>query len=335
MLSIRDPYLNAIASALLCLLISGLVLLLGYLSFVTSWHPQFAPYEQRAKAQDIQPRTLQGREFRPIDLVPLRIEGTRMVVEQYVNNQALLVSEEWVEADRYPFIRFTVEGVHRDMLVRLFWRRIDMAPGEYHYAELHTSGNGSHWHDLSKYEEWRGRVMELGIGGVGRSNNEHFVLMRDEPFVLEEVGLRPFSRAAVVKTIWSEWTFFEGWSHTSMNQYLGVPSRKAIVRPNAAFGLWLLGALMTLVAWAAVRRTPHHELTTAPVLATVLAMMVLAWAAQDSLRVSFRVKQAMDTHALYAGQSLVEKVTRTRLRCDQMRERMRRDCAEHPPLPHL
>lgn len=122
-----------------------------------------------------------------------------------------------------------------------------------------------------------------------------------------------------------------------MNNYLGVPGRKAIVRPNAAFLLWFLGALMVLVIWVTMTPTQRRNLATTrtPVLVSALAMVVFVWAAQDSLRVSFRVKQAIDTHTLYAGQSLVEKVTRTRLRCDQMRERMRRDCAEHPPLPHL
>ena len=340
MLSIREPYLNAIVSGLICLLISALVLGSLYLGFFLKLNPEFMPYAQQASGQGTQALTLTGRDFRPIDIAPARIEGTRHIIERYVDNQALLLSQEWLEADQFPFLRFDVEGIHRDMLVRLFWRRIDMAPGQYHYAELHTSGDGRNWHNLVQHPEWRGRVIELGIGGIGRSNDERFVLMRDQPFVLNEIRLEPFSRWAVMKTIWSEWTFFEGWTHTSMNRYLGVPDRSALIRPNAVFGVWLLGSLMVLAAWVGLRASAGKDrrqpgISWTPLLASMLAMVVLVWIAQDSLRQSFRIKQAIDTYTLYASQPLVDKVARTRMRCDQMREQLAQDCTQHPPLPHL
>lgn len=120
-----------------------------------------------------------------------------------------------------------------------------------------------------------------------------------------------------------------------MNHYLGVPDRMSLLRPNAAFGLWLLGALGLLMVRALPTTSRRCKLATTPAFASALAMVVIVCAAQDSLRASFRVKQAIDTHTLYAGQPLIDKVTRARLRCDQMQQHMGLDCRQHPPLPHL
>lgn len=121
-----------------------------------------------------------------------------------------------------------------------------------------------------------------------------------------------------------------------MNRHLGVPNHKTLIFPNAAFSLWLLVALVVMVAWAVLKnaRSGSVVITQKLLLAGALTIVILVWAVQDSLRMSYRIKQAMDTHTLYADQSLVEKVTQTRLRCDQMR-RSGRDCTEDPPLPHL
>ena len=333
MLPIRHSLLNALLTALLCLAVSGVLLGAGYALLMLKLHPELAPFAERASEQTIAAHSMEGRQFTPIDFVPVRLEGRALVIERYGNNQALLRTDEWVEADHYPFVRVEVAGIHRDMMLTLFWQR--MGQSDYESVELNTAGDGSAWFNLANTPGWSGRIVELGVGARGRSSDESFVLMRDQPFTLKAVHLVPFSRRAALHTVWQEWTAFEGWTHTSMNRYWGVPDRRALVRPNAAFGLWLLGALLVLLVWVAVTSARHRKLDTAPVLATALALVVLVWAAQDSLRVSFRVKQAMDTHTLYAGQSLVDKVTRTRLRCDQMQQHMGQDCRQHPPLPHL
>lgn len=335
-LRIKDPHLQALVVGGACLLLAAVILIVAHAGAVLKWHPEFQPYADRQASREIDPLTLSGRDFQPIGLVPIEQRGDVQTITQYVDNRAMWVAKKFFEAEDFPLLRFDIDGIHRDMVVKLAWRRLDMPPGSVHEAFLHTSGDGGHWHNMTQYPQWRGTIAEVRIGGVGRSPDERFVLMRDQPLTLRSLTFHPHSWAGVLQTIWDEWTHFEGWRHPAMNRFWGVPNRDALLRPNLVWSAWLATGVVLLLlgqglsVWTRGRRSNGIGL-----LAPIAVMVVVVWLVQDGIRMPFRVQQGADTVALFADRTLPEKVARARLRCDQMSTRMRADCRQAPPLPQL
>ena len=339
---IKDPTLQALLVGGACLLLAGLILVVVHAGAVLTWHPEFQPHADRQASREIDPLTLSGRDFQPIGLVPIEQRGDVQTITQYVDNRALWVAQEFFEAEDFPLLQFNIDGIHRDMMVTLAWRRLDMPPGSVHEAFLHTSGDGAHWHNMTQYPQWRGTIAEVRIGGVGRSADERFVLMRNEPLTLRSLTFQPYSWAGVVQTIWDEWTAFEGWTNSSINRFRGHPHR-ALLPPNRVVGVmfWLAAGLV-LVCWLwSVRpsteraRASGQERRRLSLTAALGVVLMGCWLVQDGVRMGFRVKQAADTQVLFAGRPYQDKVSRSRLRCDMMKDRLNLDCRVDEPLPHL
>ena len=333
----HDPLLQSIATAGGCLLVAAALWLGVHGGWILKWHPEFQSFAERQATQSIAPLTLRGRDFQPIGLVPSQQIQDAQVITRYVDNQAMWVATEFFEAANFPFARFDVSGIHRDMALELTWRRLDMAPGLVHRVTLHTASNGVGWHNMARYPQWRGTIAEIRIGAVGRSPSERFVLMRDEPLTLQALTFEPFSWAAVLRTVWAEWTQFTGWRHTSVNRYWGVPHRQPLLRPNAVLTLWLLtGVLIAALVYGFRQWRGTHPDRLHSLWAPIAVMVVMVWLVQDGVRMSFRLQQGADTVALFAGKTLPEKAARSRLRCDQMKLKgARDDCRQDEPLPHL
>ena len=336
-LRINDPTLKAITQAAACLAVAAVVWLGIYAGWVLKWHPEFEPFAERAAAQQIDPLTLSGRDFQPLGLVPTEQMRDAQVITRYVDNQAMWVTTQFFEAADFALLRFNVAGIHPDMALQLAWRRLDMAPGSVHQVTLHTSGDGVGWYNLARHPEWRGTIAEVRIGAVGQSPTERFVLMRDEPLVLYDLTFQPFSVAGVINTIWAEWTHFEGWHHTSVNRFLGVPHDEALFRPNAVLTVWLFsGAVLLVLSHTWGRWRSAHPDRRRALWAPLAAMVVMVWLVQDGIRMPSRFQQGADTVALFANKTLPEKAAISRLRCDQMDLKgARDDCRQDEPLPHL
>ncbi len=341
-LRIKDPTLQALLVGGACLLLAGLVLVVVHAGAVLKWHPEFQPYADRQASREIDPLTLSGRDFQPIGLVPVEQRGDIQTITQYVDNRALWVAKKFFEAEDFPLLEFNIDGIHRDMMVTLLWRRLDMPPGSVHEAFLHTSGDGAHWHNMTQYPQWRGTIAEVRIGGVGRSADEHFVMMRNAPLTLRSLTFQPHSWAGVVQTIWDEWTAFEGWTNSSINRFRGHPPR-ALLPPNQALSaMFWVAAGLVLVCWlwsarpSARRGQGSGQAARRWRLTAALGVVVMGcWLVQDGVRMAFRVNQAADTQVLYAGRPYQDKVSRSRLRCDMMKDRLNLDCRVDEPRPHL
>ena len=349
MLKIKNSEIKSITVAFLCLSIGAFLLFSFYLVFFLKLYPQFQSFADRQASKPVSPLVMKGRSFVPIGLVPTEFVGDGHRVNVYVDNQAMLVSPQYVDVADFPFVRFDVEGVHRDMAVKLIWRRLDMPTGDYHEAFLHTSGDGVHWHNMAKYPEWSGTLVEIGIGGVGRSQDERFVLMRDKPFLLRTVELMPFSRMGVVKTIWDEWTYFEGWSHTSVNFHAATP-RSPIISPNIFF-LSLFGSSVLLLSISAIstatlfqKSNAHQVFTKILLREALLALFFFTWLFPATLHFNFLHQQARDTSILFYAKSIPERAANSRLRCSLTEQARHRKtpvrkannfCQTEEPLPYF
>jgi len=216
-------------------------------------------------------------------------EENWLVIDRFSNGYALLSSGPVaIPADRFRFLRLTLESRGAGGVPILFWRRSD-APGELVQSQMRDVGKVLL--DLSADERWRGEVSEFGLlfeegGGA---------------YTLGPMSLEPDSLGLRLQLTWNSWTAFEAWSQKSVNHLQGGRPEQPLRLP-LLLTAWL--ALTLLLAWLLLPRGNRSQrIWTVAALAFLVAWMVLdlRWTV-NSLR------QAGHTFETYRGANENERL---------------------------
>lgn len=290
----NGEFFRALGLSLAALGVSAVTLLAVYLLLVPVVHPEFKPHIAN---QNVARVSLPGQSFRPVVFGSGGIEGSTAVISALATlppeDHAVLMIQRRLQADNFPFFRYHIEGRNPALRVMLFWQRTD-TPGESHFVELDSTGEGPQLHNLLRHQAWRGTITELAIGFFGD--------LRGKSVRLHEVQLEPYSHRGLLRVIWAEWTAFAPWDQSSINVYPGVPEN-SLLYPVPIAAVWLAMAILFLLALRKIRRNAAQ----AQVKLTAAIVALMIWCVLDGLWLIRLYQQNIETQYLFAGKTLHEK----------------------------
>jgi hypothetical protein len=288
-------FLRALGGALIALLASAVVLVVGFIGFFPIINPDYLPEREAATAY-----TLRGKDFTPVVFADGGYDGDASVIialaEGRPDDQAILMRKLRLPASDYAFLRYHLEGRHPGLRVMLFWKTVDGGETPF-YTEMDNPGNGPQYHNLRRSEEWQGTITELAIGFFGD--------LRGQDIRLEGVRLEPYSASGLLGVVWDEWTAFSPWDQTSINRYVGVPEG-ALVYPALAAILWLAFAVIVMYGWKRARRRQLRPLQS-PSRPAIYMLTGLVWLGLHGLWLHKSWLQNQETRYLFHGKSLHER----------------------------
>ena len=281
-------------------------------------HPEFT----RFIGQNATPLTAPGKDFIPASIGKGRRTGNKFIVEDFNDDEAILVLPRPFVAEDYPFIKVNLSGFTRFSKAKILWQR----EGETETHALEFNRSGSEVTQIAMAyggEQYAGRINSMALlfydgPALGFENND------DIDIVIDSIEFRPFSATRVAEQIFEDWTNPPLWQGYSNNIVRGIHAN-GMVFPNAVAnllvvtGLAIAGLVRLVRHWRAVS-PPVHRL-----LATALCLCIYGWAFNDVLRWHWRIEQLLDTHQRYAGLPLEQRIRNNNIRCARFPE----DCAAH------
>ena len=230
----EKPLLNSLLLAAAALAGSGLLLLLA--SFV------YAKLQVPDGANVSHTKTIPGREL-VARMGEASADGAALIITRpktYQKEQHALVSTRTrFTADSYPFLSYSLEGLHTGQSVNLIWRTARNPAQLFRTRLPHNRGRVSTF-NLSSAANWHGTITEIGVHVNGE--------LRDEPIRIPALNLEPYSWRGLLAVFWSEWNSFRGWSARSINFIKGTPGSvgTGTLSPVLAMAVWAGVALLIL-----------------------------------------------------------------------------------------
>lgn len=277
----RQSFLSALAAGVLLLGVSGSLLLLGFLTWPLMTADRSAG----------QPATWPGNKL-------LLIQGKGQAVSQGLEVRALspkgwaIVSSNQtsLNARSYPLLQWSLVGLHPELKAVFLWQTADDNPKRWYAAALPWSGDGPQVLSLAQYGAWQGTITTFEIALYGRLQ---------KPVVVEQLELMPMSVSALLKSLWTEWTAFAGWSDRSINFVSRGPSR-AFIQPVPAVAAWVGLALMLYMGWTGLRDSQWDWRVAS-------AVFLIGWMVLDARWQLNLWRQLQETYHRYAGKTWEEK----------------------------
>ncbi|HID44540.1 MAG TPA: hypothetical protein EYP34_02130, partial [Chromatiaceae bacterium] len=231
-------FLRALAAAIVFMLISGAILVTGFLA----WH-----YPQIAAGAKTKPITLTGKDFY-IAIGKGDHDGDKLTLEELDEEGSAVISSRKAlfNASKYPIVEYKITDRTPGAAVVLYWRTVTHND-ETLFAKLHWNGDYLSAYNMSNEEEWKGAVTELGISVSGD--------LRKQPITIEQVTFSPWTVKSLLLLVWTEWNAFEGWSQKSINAIRGMP-KNALISPVVAAAAWCGLAMLLYSLWLFFYRTP-------------------------------------------------------------------------------
>lgn len=231
-------FLRALAAAIVFMLISGAILVTGFLA----WH-----YPQIAAGAKTKPITLTGKDFY-IAIGKGDHDGDKLTLEELDEEGSAVISSRKAlfNASKYPVVEYKITDRTPGAAVVLYWRTVTHND-ETLFAKLHWNGDYLSAYNMSNEEEWKGAVTELGISVSGD--------LRKQPITIEQVTFSPWTVKSLLLLVWTEWNAFEGWSQKSINAIRGMP-KNALLSPVVAAAAWCGLAMLLYSLWLLIYRTP-------------------------------------------------------------------------------
>ena len=312
-------WVPALIEAAWAFLIAALLLIATYTIFFQSFHPDFKPFIDRAASKLVVP----GKDLIPASVGASRRDGSSLIIEDFNEDEAVLILRRQFAAEDYPFIKLNLSGFTRYSHLKIVWRQADDLQ-QSRALEFNRSGDQVTQIAMAYGgENYRGKIADLALlfydgAAHGFENNN------DVDIVIDSIELLPFSAARVAEQIFVDWTNPPLWQGYSNNIVRGIHPN-GILFPNVVANLLSATGLVVaaLIRWkrkVTVDVVPKHRL-----LATALCLCLYGWFFNDILRWHWRIEQAIDTHARYEGLPLEERIKNNEIRC----ARFPSDCAAH------
>lgn len=194
-----------------------------------------------------------------------------------------------LNADNYPYLHYQLSNRHAGQRVNLFWRSANFQRNLSSVA-LHWNSSGGSTIDLAGHPDWQGGITEIGIQLTGES--------RAEPTAITRLALARYSGRDAIKSIWSEWTVFRGWTPRSINFLYGTPD-DASVSPMLVFSAWSgLAVFMLYLVRLVTKRRKFGD---------YLVAIAIPWIILDLMWQRDLLIQLNETEYLFGDKTVAEK----------------------------
>ena len=283
------------------------LLIVTYTVFFRSFHPEFTPFIDRDARRLIVP----GKDLIPVSVGAASKTSNQFIIEDFNEDEAVLVLPRAFQAEDYPFIKVNLSGFTRYSKLKIIWRRLDdMA--QTHALEFNRSGDEvTQIPMVYGADDYRGKIADIALlfydgPALGFDNND------DVDIVIDSIEFLPFSAARVAEQIFEDWTNPPLWQGYSNNVVKGIHPN-GMIFPNMAANLLVVTGLMLVIALRRLKiiRQP----STTPFLATTLCLFAFGWGFTDALRWHWRAEQLLDTHLRYANKSFDKAIRSSSRRC--------------------
>jgi hypothetical protein len=176
-----------------------------------------------------------------------------------------------IKASEFPLLSYNLESSHPEP-PSFFWRTAsNPLDVEIIHIESDTAGSLR----LADYSSWKGDITEIGVTFHGDQGH---------PALIRQLSVQPETLGTNIAALWSGWTAFEPWSHSSINWRAGGRTGLPMPAP-VILGLWSLSCLFIYLL--ASRLLPARKST---IVAFSLCAL-LAWGLLDALWMTNRLEQ--------------------------------------------
>lgn len=281
-------FLVGLAVSILALAISAITLVTAYLVF----SPELARDIAAASRNDTGPRIIRGDDLQVrLGTGKANENGAMQLtgLHKGEDDRAILTQRTSFAASDYSFIEYGMSGRNVGETIYLIWRTADH-PQKVSNIPLHWRGDNVETAFVGKQSEWVGRITEIGFDIYGD--------LRGQPLIISNLTLLPPSRRELLRTVWSEWTAFRGWTQKSVNFLQGRPAH-GILSPTPVMAAWSALTLVILASIYCFRRS--HNLV------AYASAVLIPWIALDLLWQANLSSQLEETRYLFTEKSQHEK----------------------------
>jgi len=199
-----------------------------------------------------------------------------------------------VRAERYPVLRYRISDFPDVLELALVFRRDTR--DDVQTISLPAPQNGEITVDLSKYEEWRGEINEIGFAEYATAQLvPPSMIASFRPFRIEWAQLQPPAWDSVLPRLRSDWFGYRPWSMQSINT---IGPEKQTLGRSWMMPILVFGALLSGLAACFLLRLPR-----ARIMAVMCCIAGFTWISLDLrwLEDFFAKHQVIET--IYAGKS--------------------------------
>jgi hypothetical protein len=196
-------------------------------------------------------------------------------------------------ASAFTFLHLGFTHAPRDFSILILWRTAQTG-AQVHVYELQDNPGTSLWLDTKKLERWSGDITSLGVVVTGRPGAA--VTFRD-------VSLMPASLHNLMQSIYSDWTAFRPWHHSSINTHKGIGPKSPSFYPVAVAAAFLA---MCIMAYVLILFLPGTK--TSFDWRVVAAMFLICWLGLDLMWQGKLFRQLALTHETFAGRDSQDKL---------------------------
>lgn len=269
--------------SLLALAISALILLAVF-AFYTQ-------REHRDGAAHPAPLILSGKSLQPL-AGTAKVAGEALEFTGYEPRGgefvAIAVHTDRIHAEDFPLLRYQVDTDFPGPALKLIWRT-EAEPDALKSADLQGTDGESAWLELSRYPDWVGPVLEIGV----------YAYTSDEADALSiaHLTLEPADWRGNLASYWADLTGYRGWTSRTINLMYGAVDMK-VLSPVLVAAAWSALAVILLLASGIFTRIQAGALA---------AAVVLPWIMLDLLWQKELMTQLIQTRDQFAGKTLEEK----------------------------
>lgn len=298
---------------------AALLLIAIYIFFFQSLHTEFTPFIDRDAHKLIVP----GKNLISISVGATRKTGNQVIVEDFNDDEAVLLLPRAFQAEDYPFIKVNLSGLTRYTKFKILWRRADDVSQSYALEFNRSGDNVTQIAMVYGDQNYRGKIADIALlfyDGPAHGFEDN----NGVDIVIDSIEFLPFSAARVAEQIFEDWSNPPLWQGYSNNIVRGI-HRNGMLFPNVVANLLIITGLTIAALIRGLRKLRHQPQLNHRLLATALCLCLYGWAFNDILRWHWRIEQLLDTHERYAGLPLQERIRNNDIRCARFPE----NCAAH------
>ena len=303
-------WVPALKEAAWAFLAAALLLVVTYTIFFRSFHPEFIPFIDR----DARKLVVTGKDLIPVSVGAASKSGNQIIIEDFNEDEAVLLLPRAFQAEDYPFIKVNLSGITRYSKLKIIWRRADDMAQSY---ALEFNRSGDEVTQIAMVyggEKYRGKIADIALlfydgPALGFENNN------DVDIVIDSIEFLPFSAARVAEQIYEDWTNPPLLQSYSTNVVRGA-HRTSILMPNAVSNsLFALGLALLFAYFLAQRKNSESDIGLENLMASAMCLLFYGWLANELLRSHWRHEELQNVFSRYASTPFQERIYNAPDRC--------------------